>query len=398
MYINYILDSKNKGKMMKKLLKFSAFLACVPFVASALEFGSMGARAAGMGGVGVSMKHTQWGLYYNPALIASKPANIAKIGYSLNVNLNDNGLLNMFSKISNGSIRDINAVNQALKGGANVSSQGGIVAQIMPIAEGHNLSFGVFYGAFNASGGWGSISTSTNQTIDSIKNSAGLESKSFFLLEVPIGYAYNLQTPIGDIALGAALKLQNGLGISHKQNISNDLANFISNAFDTSNGATSSNAGIDLGINFTPDIVDKNLSIGLVGKNLNSPKFKINGANDLTIKPQVRGGVSYDVIDFLTLAADIDLTSNTMISQSHQNLKSQLVGAGVRIHSPKYENIDIRFGLANDFRRKSGIIYTGGLSLGLIDIALQVSSKSTTLSGATIPAYINFTIGGGLSF
>ena len=68
---------------MKRL--FGLILLGSSFVSQlcALEFGSMGNTSAAMGGAGVALKHSAWGLYYNPALLSSDPK--VKLGYSLGV-------------------------------------------------------------------------------------------------------------------------------------------------------------------------------------------------------------------------------------------------------------------------------------------------------------------------
>ena len=75
---------------MKKL--FGLILLSSLFVSQlcALEFGSMGNTSAAMGGAGVALKHSAWGLYYNPALLSSDPK--VKLGYSLGVGLREQNL------------------------------------------------------------------------------------------------------------------------------------------------------------------------------------------------------------------------------------------------------------------------------------------------------------------
>ncbi|WP_300731643.1 conjugal transfer protein TraF [Helicobacter mastomyrinus] len=73
---------------MKKQLLISAIF-CVSEVC-ALEFGSMGNTSASMGGAGVALKSSAWGLYYNPALLAADPR--VKIGYSLGIGFKEHNL------------------------------------------------------------------------------------------------------------------------------------------------------------------------------------------------------------------------------------------------------------------------------------------------------------------
>lgn len=60
---------------------------------SALEFGGMGNVSMGMGGAGVALKNSQWGLYYNPALLgASKKS---RFGYSFGLGVQEKNLLSL---------------------------------------------------------------------------------------------------------------------------------------------------------------------------------------------------------------------------------------------------------------------------------------------------------------
>lgn len=75
---------------MKRLFGFILLGSSFVSQLYALEFGSMGNTSAAMGGAGVALKHSAWGLYYNPALLSSDPK--VKLGYSLGVGLREQNL------------------------------------------------------------------------------------------------------------------------------------------------------------------------------------------------------------------------------------------------------------------------------------------------------------------
>ena len=75
---------------MKRLFGFILLSGLFVSQLCALEFGSMGNTSAAMGGAGVALKHSAWGLYYNPALLSSDPK--VKLGYSLGVGLREQNL------------------------------------------------------------------------------------------------------------------------------------------------------------------------------------------------------------------------------------------------------------------------------------------------------------------
>lgn len=58
--------------------------------ANALEFGGIGNTSAGMGGAGVALKDSAFGLYYNPALLSAEPR--IKLGYSLGIGFREQNL------------------------------------------------------------------------------------------------------------------------------------------------------------------------------------------------------------------------------------------------------------------------------------------------------------------
>lgn len=75
-----------------KALLFSGILLGMSHV-SALEFGGMGNISASMGGAGVALKNSQWGLYYNPALLGVSKKN--RFAYSFGATIRDNNLLSL---------------------------------------------------------------------------------------------------------------------------------------------------------------------------------------------------------------------------------------------------------------------------------------------------------------
>lgn len=365
---------------------------------NALEFGSMGNRSFGMGGAGVALKQSVWGLYYNPALIAAEPAKHAKIGYSLEFGFRDNGLFNMFGQITNDQITNIDQFNKALKSSGNVTSQNGIAVQILPIAQKHNLSVGYFASLYGSLGGYGQVTAGNNQIPD--MNTAGLQVNAFFLNEIPIAYAYNFETIAGDIAIGVAAKLMISQSALNKQSLSSNMLESLTNSFGVTFNRSDANFSFDVGLNYTPNILNKTLAVGLVGRNLTAPGFYMSDGSILRVLPQVRLGVAYDPLRFLTLAMDIDLTNNPLIPSGYGTPYSQMIGGGIRLHANKLENLDFRVGIAKDMRHASGAIFTGGVGFGLFDLSFQVGTATTDAgsSGISIPKYMAFKLGGQLNF
>ncbi|MDY2823660.1 MAG: hypothetical protein SOT27_05310, partial [Helicobacter sp.] len=70
--------------------KFLYVLATCATSMYALEFGTMGNVSASMGGAGVALKNSAFGLYYNPALLSASPK--VKFGYSVGVNIQEKNI------------------------------------------------------------------------------------------------------------------------------------------------------------------------------------------------------------------------------------------------------------------------------------------------------------------
>lgn len=87
--------------------------------ASALEFGTMGNMSAGMGGAGVALKNSTFGLYYNPALLAATPK--IRLGYSAGVNVRERNIAKLGS-IDLGNMQDTaTRLGETFKGGGDTS-------------------------------------------------------------------------------------------------------------------------------------------------------------------------------------------------------------------------------------------------------------------------------------
>jgi len=132
------------------------------------------------------------------------------------------------------------------------------------------------------------------------------------------------------------------------------------------------NFGVDLGLNFSPI---KGLSLGLVGKNLNQPKFDAKIGGDYKLYPQVRFGVGYQmklgVLDFL-VGADLDLLQNK--TDAFPGTKYQQAAIGAEIRLLKF--LFLRAGYNNNLAASegSGGLYTAGVGLYFLGVRLDVAA------------------------
>lgn len=222
---------------------------------------------------------------------------------------------------------------------------------------------------------------------------------SFVLSEIPVGYARTFYLKNGNLNIGVAGKLMNSVSMQNKVAITTntDFGAELNNIVQDFKNTTMDKAiGVDVGAVYEIDLPKfRYLTIGLVGKNLNSPTFK-STLEHIVIKPQARAGVAYYTQSGFNLAFDVDLTQNDIIAFSTKDQKSQMIGGGAGFI---WKGFDLRVGAMKDLLQDNGVILTGGVNvLGFLDIALQSSTKFTEIQGYPIPQYFSLRVGGSLSW
>lgn len=228
-------------------------------------------------------------------------------------------------------------------------------------------------------------------------NAHKVASSVFNLIELPVGYAYNFNfSNKSNLSIGITTKFMLGTSIYSEQYLNRSLA-FQFNVKDfTSNSEHSMAFGIDVGAYYGYNLSEHGeLGVGFVVKNLNSPIFKFDNAQQVVIKPQYRAGLAYNGKRF-SLAFDADILPNEVLNYSNGALFSQMVGGGFKID---YSAFDIRGGLAYDLKQDNGVIFTVGVNvLGFIDIAAEAGTKWVDYFGVVEPKYANVRIGGSFSW
>lgn len=231
------------------------------------------------------------------------------------------------------------------------------------------------------------------------QNAHSIYVTSFVLSEIPVGYARTFYLKNGNLNIGIAGKLMNSTSMQNKVAITTKTdfgAEMNKIVQDFKNTTMDKAIGVDVGAVYEIDLPKfRYLTLGLVGKNLNSPTFNSTLQN-ITIKPQVRAGIAYYTQSGFNLAFDADLTQNDIIAFSTKDQKSQMIGGGAGFI---WRGFDLRLGAMKDLRQDNGLILTGGVNvLGLIDIALQSSTKFTDIQGYPMPQYLSLRVGGSLSW
>lgn len=406
---------------MKKLLSTCAIISALSISANAFEFGYMGNRSFGMGGAGVGIANSAWGLYYNPALQGVD--NRFKVGYSFGARVKEHGL----SEIKNfdlGAISkdSINTINSLL--GDNevaLTSENGLVLQVpltVSARLSHSIGVGLFYtkrsavnftGYVNINGGTTDISNATN---------AFMVTNTLDTLEIPLSYTMQVYTGgFGTFHAGIALKYIYAGHSSSKIKLTKDtnIANPFSDIFKSPTGARTNTAGIDIGLAYA--LPNEWLVIGIVGKNLNSPVLKAQRLVDTNGKPanndklkmdaQYRLGISTRAIPMTTLAMDIDLKPNYEFGGFNTKVDSkanpvirrqvQYISFGAMLNAGL---LDLRLGASKDIKEKNandGWLFSAGVGFGYLDFAFFTGTKMSK-AVKNIPQEFGFKLGGSFSF
>lgn len=174
------------------------------------------------------------------------------------------------------------------------------------------------------------------------------------------------------------------------------------------NKKNSTNVGIDLGARVSlAELLDSEIwgkpTFGITARNINAPKFKRPGVptnlnpvlaqnwntSDYKLKPQVRAGAALEVLKFLTVAADIDVTENSTNVVGYKS-RQLAFGAELDLTKGKKWGLPIRAGInKNVAESDSEMYYTAGIGLRLsrfwLELAGAMSGKTAKVDGTSIP-------------
>ena len=406
---------------MKKLLSICASVSVLVLSGNAFEFGYMGNTSFGMGGSGVGVANSAWGLYYNPALQGVD--NTYKIGYSLGARIKENGLSALknfdLGNINTNSIDTINAILNDNE--VAITSENGIVLQVplkVSARLSHSIGLGLFYTKRSAVNFTGYLNTNTT-SIDSVNN-AFMVVNTLDTVEVPLSYTMQVYTGgFGTFHAGIALKYIYAGHSSSKTKLTKDtdVANPFNDIFKTPTGARTHTIGVDIGLAYA--LPKEYLIIGVVAKNLNSPTLKANhlvdtnGAvanNDkLKMDAQYRLGISTRAIPLTTLAMDFDLKPNYEFSGFNTKVDNTANSIGVIRRQVQYISfgamlnagiLDLRLGVAKDIKEKNakdGWLVSAGIGFGYFDFSFFSSTKMSKLI-SKVPTEFGVKLGGSFSF
>lgn len=222
----------------------------------------------------------------------------------------------------------------------------------------------------------------------------------FGLTEVPLsfGYAFNEY-----ISVGGNLKAMMGRVYATEVRVfDSETEEIFSEAEDSYEESV--NFGVDLGIMGRV----RWLQAGIVGRNLNSPKFKgpeitrrdgtVVKYEDVTVKPQFAAGLALIPFETVTIEADIDLNRNETALTGYD---TQFVRVGAEWDILRF--LALRGGLYTNLAEDDiGIVYTAGLGLNLwaarLDVGGAFSAKTMEYDGDEIPREVQLVAGLSIDF
>ncbi|MDP3542742.1 MAG: conjugal transfer protein TraF [Elusimicrobiota bacterium] len=372
---------------MKSPLFFLAALMLAAAPASALEWHPLGARAVGMGGAGVASTKGPLAAYWNPGALGRPSQNGLAIPLGVHAavtgsviegannlkNLNERGTLPTQPEVDD-------ALNKFDQPGSGLRVDGGFGADLK-IGR-----FAFFLNGFTNIGAVPQVDrTATPGTIQNGTNNSKLIIKGANIAE--LGAAYGRELPFAPgLHLGGALKLMNAQ-VGHAEyfvlrndNSQNDIVDKLKDG-----AAKSTSFGVDAGALWDLDRSFDGMTlkprVGIVGRNLNNPKFDRPAAaaaaglpGRFAVNPQVRMGVSITPLSWWNLAADLDLTRNLT---PVDNAASRQFGLGseFNVFNRSWLNIPLRVGLMrNTAETSAGNALTLGAGLNFLHVTLEASA------------------------
>ena len=300
--------------------------------AEANTFSLFGPRAQGMGGAHVAVADDFSALYWNPGGLALNPGwdiavpligvraeehnDVIEVGVEIAEMVDDGSYLT-------NPIKFINLVEVYNEHGSGVAGDAQVGLALKGTFSGNDrMNFAVSLIDYL-------YIDSDPRAVFPFVNPNNIELSAFALesREFAFSFAYALLNEVGEgekrkyfLSAGVNLKYIWGVSYFMQRNVleavadgflDKDATDFI-NELIGENRETTHNFGIDVGLLFE---YNEFLRFGLVGRNLNNPKFDYveNGVKrgELELEPHLRFGVAVIPIENIIVSADVDLTKNS---------------------------------------------------------------------------------------
>ena len=228
--------------------------------------------------------------------------------------------------------------------------------------------------------GVAAASNGSGGTLSSNTSSLRLYGASIMEIPLSFGWAFN-----ENISVGGNLKAMIGRVYGTDVLVFDDnVADALKNA--DNNYRQTVTWGVDLGAM----VRVKMLNLGLTARNLNTPTFDgptvgVVRYPNYEIKPSATFGAAFIPLEWITLAADVDLTRNSTVISTYE---SQMLRLGAEFNLLHF--LALRAGYSTNLAEDDigGLVHAGiGINLWAVrfDVAGAMSLEKTTYDGNTVP-------------
>jgi hypothetical protein len=372
-----------KSRRQGALFLVSAALLILSARPGLAQFPWAGARAFGMGGAGVAAVNDNTAAWSNPAALADLKGWNFQVFAGFGAQ-NRNNMVGTLTTLADLPWDEIIAGEQpalvpvVIAGITNLARPGtsvvgsGVVGLVASY-RGFALSIGdvPYTGIYpiidlqhTVPGGGPDDGLEYNQT--------GLDLLGLSAREARLAYGHGFFE--GLLELGGAVRFVSGVtyfgrcgAFGDDSCEGDDLSDLVEDAF-VENATTTNKFTFDAGARLNLGIV----KFGVVGTSLNQPDFAVaevaGSPGTLVLPRQVRGGVSVEVLSFLTLAADGDFIKSDTLAPDTQ---SQQMSLGAELTIPLFA---FRVGAMRDFAAADPTwAYTLGLGFGVPLISVDIA-------------------------
>jgi len=249
----------------------------------------------------------------------------------------------------------------------------------------------------------GGTARTTTDASAKIVNGTGLVIRGIQIKEFAVAYGFSFQE--NKLHIAPSIKMMKGetfassITLTDTADDNKDIGDELDNDTNTVN---STEFTLDVGVIYQ---VNEKVTLGLMGKDLTSPSFKVAGSNEIKLDPSLRFGSAYEYTQKPgwrgVIAADLDLIesdSAVLIGGS-----SQQFALGVSQELMGW--LSLRAGLNKNLAgESSGLSYSAGLGIQIskfyLDLAGSTSSDEVTVDGDDFPTRGGFgaTIGWNMNF
>lgn len=238
-------------------------------------------------------------------------------------------------------------------------------------------------------------------------NKTNIRLNGIMLFEAPITYARELPW-LKNLYVGGNFKFMYGMvGFAQFDVFSGE--DLMGGLYEDYNDNTKASTTIGADVGALYDLKESwRMRFGMVVRNITYPSFsqpkeaKAAGLGKYVIEPQVRVGVAYWPLNFITFSADWDLTNNKTALQGYYS-KMLSLGAEVNVFNRSWLNFALRGGFMDNLAESSGSMFTAGLGLNIfhfqLDFAAAMSTKSTTIADSQkFPTALTGSVGISVNF